>query len=82
MKCVCEFNIVFEDVFIIYMMFGKEFIKVVEQKQIVQQDVERVCFIVEWVEQECQVNVICVEGEVESVEVISKVIVKVGDGFI
>ena len=64
------------------MTFGKEFTKAVEQKQIAQQDAERSRFIVEKAEQERQANVIRAEGESESADLISRAMVKGGDGLI
>jgi prohibitin 1 len=64
------------------MMFGKEFTKAVEQKQIAQQDAERARFIVERAEQERQANVIRAEGEADSADIISKAIAKSGDGLV
>ncbi|KAH8802998.1 band 7 family-domain-containing protein [Xylogone sp. PMI_703] len=61
-----NFSIVLEDVSITHITFGKEFIKVVEQKQIAQQDAERARFI----------------GEAESAALISKAMAQAGDSLI
>ncbi|KLJ13402.1 prohibitin-1 [Blastomyces percursus] len=82
MRRAMEFNIALEDVSITHMTFGREFTRAVEQKQIAQQDAERARFIVEKAEQERQANVIRAEGEAESAEIISKAVMKAGDGLI
>lgn len=81
-KRASEFNIALEDVSITHMTFGREFTKAVEQKQIAQQDAERMRFVVEKAEQERQANVIRAEGEAESAETISRAVAKAGDGLI
>lgn len=82
MRRAMEFNIALEDVSITHMTFGREFTRAVEQKQIAQQDAERARFIVEKAEQERQANVIRAEGEAESADIISKAVMKAGDGLI
>lgn len=82
MRRAREFNIALEDVSITHMTFGREFTRAVEQKQIAQQDAERARFIVEKAEQERQANVIRAEGEAESADIISKAVMKAGDGLI
>ncbi|KAI9845362.1 MAG: Prohibitin-1, subunit of the prohibitin complex (Phb1p-Phb2p) [Thelocarpon superellum] len=82
LKRAQEFNIALEDVSITHMVFGKEFTKAVEQKQIAQQDAERARFIVEKAEQERQANVIRAEGEADSAETISRAVARAGDGLI
>ena len=42
-----EFNIMLEDVSITHLTFGKEFTNAVEQKQVAQQEAERMRFVVE-----------------------------------
>lgn len=81
-KRAAEFHIALEDVSITHMTFGREFTKAVEQKQIAQQDAERMRFVVERAEQERQANVIRAEGEAESADIISKAIAKSGDGLV
>lgn len=77
-----EFNIKLEDVSITHMTFGKEFTKLVEQKQILQQDAERAKYLVEKLEQERQASVIRAEAEAEAAEHISKLLSKAGDGLL
>jgi prohibitin 1 len=81
-KRAAEFNISLEDVSITHMTFGKEFTKAVEDKQIAQQEAERMRFVVEKAEQERQANVIRAEGEAEAADTISKAVAKSGNGLI
>ncbi len=47
-----EFNIILDDVSIVDLVFGREFAKAIENKQIAQQQAERAKFIVQQAEQE------------------------------
>jgi prohibitin 1 len=82
LKRAKEFNIVLEDVSITHLVFGQEFTKAVEQKQIAQQNAERQKFVVEQAEQERQASVIRAEGEAEAAATISKALDKAGDGLL
>ena len=82
MRRAQEFNIMLEDVSITHMMFGKEFTRAVEDKQIAQQEAERARFVVEKAEQERQASVIRAEGEAEAADTISKAVARSGNGLI
>lgn len=82
LKRAKEFNIVLEDVSITHLVFGQEFTKAVEQKQIAQQNAERQKFVVEQAEQERQASVIRAEGEAEAAQTISRALEKAGDGLL
>jgi prohibitin 1 len=82
LKRAREFNIVLEDVSITHLVFGQEFTRAVEQKQIAQQNAERQKFVVEQAEQERQASVIRAEGEAEAAGTISKALEKYGDGLL
>ena len=77
-----EFHIQLEDVSITHMNFGKEFTNAVEQKQIAQQEAERMKYVVEKAEQERQAAVVRAEGEAYAAEVISKALEKAGEGLV
>lgn len=82
LKRAREFNIVLEDVSITHLVFGQEFTKAVEQKQIAQQNAERQKFVVEQAEEERQASVIRAEGEAEAAQVVSRALEKHGDGLL
>lgn len=64
------------------MTFGKEFTNAVEQKQVAQQEAERMKFVVEKAEQEKLAAVIRAEGESQAASLISKAMHKSGPGFV
>lgn len=77
-----EFGMVFEDISLMDIKFGSEFMQAVESKQVAQQDVDRHKYIVLKSEQERQAAVVRAEGEAESAQLISDAIVKYGSGMI
>eukprot|EP00923_Selenidium_pygospionis_P033257 GHVN01058508.1.p2 GENE.GHVN01058508.1~~GHVN01058508.1.p2 ORF type:complete len:288 (-),score=26.43 GHVN01058508.1:1544-2353(-) len=77
-----QFDIVLEDVAITYLQYGREFSKAIEEKQVAQQDAERVKFVVARVEQEKKAAVIRAEGEAEAADMISKALKEFGTGLI
>ncbi|AET37481.1 prohibitin subunit PHB1 Ecym_1235 [Eremothecium cymbalariae DBVPG len=76
------FHIKLEDVAITHMVFGHEFTKSVEKKQIAQQESERAKYLVQLAEQERAAAVIRAEGDAEAAEYISKALNKAGDGLL
>mmetsp|Transcript_5205 Transcript_5205/g.11354 ORF Transcript_5205/g.11354 Transcript_5205/m.11354 type:complete len:283 (-) Transcript_5205:93-941(-) len=77
-----QFNIIMEDVAITHLVYGKDFAKAIEEKQVAQQDAERQKFIVEKAEQERQATVIRSEGEAEAAKMISEALKEHGSGLI
>jgi len=77
-----HFNILFDDISIVDLTFGREFTQAVEQKQVAQQEAERARFIVEKAEQEKQAAIIRAEGESSAAKVISDALVSSGQGLI
>merc|ERR1711916_162557 len=77
-----EFNIVFDDISITHLTFGREFTLAVEMKQVAQQDAERARFIVEMAEQEKQAAIIRAEGDSMAAELISGALQEHGAGLI
>lgn len=77
-----QFDIVLEDIAITHLQYGREFSKAIEEKQVAQQDAERVKFVVARVEQEKKAAVIKAEGEAEAAEMISQALKESGTGLI
>ncbi|KAL7066510.1 putative prohibitin 1 [Cryptosporidium serpentis] len=77
-----EFDIVMEDVAITHLTYGKEFAKAIEDKQVAEQEAERVKFIVQKAEYEKQAAIIRAEGEALAAEMISKALAEFGSGLI
>jgi prohibitin 2 len=63
-----DFNIILDDVSIVDLVFGAEFTKAIENKQIAQQQAERAKYIVERAEQEKLQILIKAEGEAKAAE--------------
>lgn len=53
-----DFNIILDDVSIVDLVFGMEFSKAVERKQIAQQDADRAKFLVTQAEEEKKVTIL------------------------
>ncbi|KAL6960525.1 hypothetical protein U1Q18_038288 [Sarracenia purpurea var. burkii] len=77
-----DFNIVVDDLSITHTLFGTEFTKAVEQKQVAQQVVLRSKFMVAKAEQESRATIIKVEAESESAKLIRDAISAVGMDWI
>lgn len=77
-----QFNLILDDVSITHLVFGKEFTKAIENKQVAQQEAERQVYIVAKAEQERQAAVIRAEGEAEAAELISGALKASGAGLI
>lgn len=67
-----EFHIELEDVSIVDLTFGVEFMKAVEAKQVAQQDAERARFIVQEATQQKRSTVIRAEGEARSIQLVGE----------
>ncbi|CEM00743.1 unnamed protein product [Vitrella brassicaformis CCMP3155] len=76
------FDIILDDVAITHLSYGKEFSKAIEEKQVAEQEAERVKFIVAKAEQERLAAVVRAEGEAEAAEMISKALKEHGTGLI
>jgi len=67
-----EFYINLEDVSIVDLTFGVEFMKAVEAKQVAQQDAERAKFIVQEAQQQKKSTIIRATGEARSIKLIGE----------
>merc|ERR1740138_713773 len=76
-----EFNLVFDDVSITQLSFGKEYTAAVEAKQVAQQEAERARFVVDKAIQEKRSTIIKAEGEAKSAKMIGDAI-RDNPGFI
>ena len=72
MERLKDFHIVLDDVSIVDLVFGREFAKAIENKQIAQQQAERAKYLVQQAEQEKKQTIIRAEGEARSAEVFGK----------
>ncbi|CAD2219426.1 prohibitin [Angomonas deanei] len=79
---VNQFGLMLEDLSLVDIQFGKDFMVAVEQKQVAQQEAERYRYIVMENEQKRQAAVIRAEGEAESARLISDAIQKSGQGLL
>lgn len=77
-----EFGMILEDVSLMDLQFGSEFMQAVEAKQVAQQEAERHKFVVLKNEQEKTAAIIRAEGEAEAANLISKAFARAGDGMI
>lgn len=68
------FDIQLDDVAITHLAYGKEYSRAIEEKQVAQQEAERIKFIVTKAEQERKAAVIRAEGEAEAAEMVRKLI--------
>ena len=67
-----DFNIILDDVSIVDLVFGQEFSRAIENKQIAQQQAERAKFIVEKAQQEKRQIIIRATGEAKAAEFFGK----------
>lgn len=77
-----QFDIKLDDVAITHLSYGKDFSKAIEEKQVAQQESERVKFIVAKSEQEKLAAIVRAEGEAEAANMISKAIQTHGTGLL
>mmetsp|Transcript_50127 Transcript_50127/g.92528 ORF Transcript_50127/g.92528 Transcript_50127/m.92528 type:complete len:280 (+) Transcript_50127:107-946(+) len=81
-KRATQFNILMDDIAITHLMYGKEFAKAIEEKQVAEQEAERQKFVVARSEQERQATVIRSQGEAEAAQMISDALKEHGMGLI
>ncbi|CDJ60212.1 prohibitin, putative [Eimeria maxima] len=77
-----NFDIELDDVAITHLSYGKEFSRAIEEKQVAQQESERIKFVVAMTEQEKKAAIVKAEGEAEAASLISKAIKEHGSGLI
>jgi prohibitin 1 len=79
---VSSFGLTLEDLSLVDIQFGKEFMAAVEQKQVAQQEAEKMRFVVMENEQKKLAAIVRAEGEAESARLISKAIAESGKGLV
>ena len=79
---VNQFGLILEDLSLVDIQFGTDFMTAVEQKQVAQQEAERYRYVVLENEQRRRAAVVRAEGEAESARLISEAIQKSGTGFL
>ncbi len=77
-----DFSLCLEDVSLTHVLFGAEFTRAVEAKQVAQQDAERARFVVERSEHERDAAVVRATGEAEAARAIAEAIDEAGAGFV
>lgn len=71
-KRLNDFNIILDDVSIVDLVFGQEFARAIEEKQIAQQQAERAKFVVMRAEEEKKQIIIRATGEARAAEFFGK----------
>ncbi|CCW64628.1 unnamed protein product [Phytomonas sp. EM1] len=79
---VGQFGLVIEDLSLVDIQFGHDFMVAVEQKQVAQQEAERYRYVVMENEQKRRAAVVRAEGEAESARLISEAIQQSGPGLL
>jgi len=79
---VYQFGLTLEDLSLVDIQFGNDFMVAVEQKQVAQQEAERYRYVVLENEQKRRAAVVRAEGEAESAKLISDAIQKSGSGLL
>ncbi|AYU77748.1 PHB1 / prohibitin 1 [Leishmania donovani] len=79
---VNQFGLIIEDLSLVDIQFGADFMTAVEQKQVAQQEAERYRYVVMENEQKRRAAVVRAEGEAESARLISEAIQKSGSGLL
>ena len=82
MRRAKHFHLVFDDVAITHLTFGREFMKAIEMKQVASQEAERQQWVVKKAEQERQAVVTRAEGEAEAALIITNAMEKTGNAII
>ena len=77
-----NFHLIFDDVAITHLTFGREFMKAIEMKQVASQEAERQQWVVKKAEQERQAVVTRAEGEAEAAQIITDAMEKTGNAII
>ncbi|CAB9518015.1 Prohibitin-1 [Seminavis robusta] len=76
------FHLIFDDVAITHLTFGREYMKAIEMKQVASQEAERQQWVVKKAEQERQAVVTRAEGEAEAAQIITDAMEKTGNAII
>lgn len=79
---VNQFGLQLEDLSLVDIQFGHDFMVAVEQKQVAQQEAERYRYVVLENEQKRQAAIVRAEGEAESARLISEAIAHSGSGLL
>ncbi|EPY28801.1 prohibitin [Strigomonas culicis] len=79
---VNQFGLLIEDLSLVDIQFGQDFMAAVEKKQVAQQEAERYRYVVQENEQKRQAAVVRAEGEAESARLISGAFAKSGLGLL
>lgn len=82
LKRAKHFHLIFDDVAITHLTFGREFMKAIESKQVASQEAERQQWVVKKAEQERQAVVTRAEGEAEAALIITQAMEKTGNAII
>lgn len=82
LKRAKNFHLIFDDVAITHLTFGREFMKAIEAKQVASQEAERQQWVVKKAEQERQAVVTRAEGEAEAALIITQAMEKTGNAII
>ena len=82
LKRAKNFHLIFDDVAITHLTFGREFMKAIEMKQVASQEAERQQWVVKKAEQERQAVVTRAEGEAEAAQIITEAMEKTGNAII
>ena len=81
-KAERDFNIILEDISLMDISFGVEFMQAVEAKQVAQQEAQRFQWVVLKNEQEKLAAITRAEGEAEAAKMISDAIQNAGSGLV
>lgn len=77
-----QFDIVLDDVAVTHLSYGREFARAIEEKQVAQQESERIKFVVAKSEQEKLAAIVKAEGEAQAAQLISEAIKSHGSALI
>lgn len=77
-----DYHIIFDEVMIYQINLSPEYIKSIERKQVEQQEVERLKYVVMMNEEEKIADIIKAEGESESAKLIAEATKNYGEGYI
>jgi len=81
-KRAANFHLVFDDVSITHLTFGREFMKAIEAKQVASQEAERKQWVVKKAEQERMAVVLRAEGEATAAKIITEAMERTGNAII
>ena len=77
-----QFGLILDDIAIVHITFGREFLQAVELKQIAQLDAEKARFMVEKAEQKKKAAVISAEGDTQQAILLAKAFGNAGEGLV